>query len=47
MPPISRRQFVQASAASAAALALPSYTHRPRRSPNEEIRVGVIGLRGR
>ena len=43
MPPISRRQFVQASAASAAALALPSYTHRPRRSPNEEIRVGVIG----
>ncbi|MCZ6598668.1 MAG: Gfo/Idh/MocA family oxidoreductase [Planctomycetota bacterium] len=46
---ITRRQFAQGSAVTLFALGLPSlaYARRPRRSPNEEIRVAVAGIRSR
>ena len=47
MASITRRHFVQVSAATAAATTLTSFRRPGRRSPNEEIRVAVVGVRGR
>ena len=50
MAPITRRQLVQGTtAASVFAFGLPSrsFARPPRRSPNEEIRVAVAGIRSR
>lgn len=50
MAKITRRGFVQGSAAAAIAWSLPSCVtgpRKPRRSPNEEIRVAVAGIRSR
>ncbi|MCP3920641.1 MAG: Gfo/Idh/MocA family oxidoreductase [bacterium] len=49
MASITRRQFVHVSAATAAATTLTSFrpARIPRRSPSEEIRVAVAGVRGR
>ena len=45
---LDRRQFVRGSAATVFFLQAPSVVARPRRrSPNEEIRVAVVGLRSR
>lgn len=48
MRPITRRRFLtQASVAAGTALVLPSVALGRRRSANEDIRIGVIGIRGR
>ena len=46
MAAISRRHFITAAAGSAAALSFPGVL-RGFRSANDEIRVGIVGLRGR
>ncbi|TAH39528.1 MAG: Gfo/Idh/MocA family oxidoreductase [Planctomycetota bacterium] len=48
MTSLTRRRFLRGSAAAGAAVALGACSSAPRpRSPNEEVRVAVAGLRGR
>ena len=42
---LSRRKFIQATAASTAAVSIPSILHC--RSPNSKLNVGLIGVGGR